>query len=110
MGLLSDGGVHSHYTHLYALVELGKRCGIDDICVHAFLDGRDTPPSSGIDYLAQLEERLEAIGAGRVATVIGRYYAMDRDNRWDRVHRAYRAMTLGEGEKAPLSAVAIEEA
>jgi 2,3-bisphosphoglycerate-independent phosphoglycerate mutase len=110
MGLLSDGGVHSHNTHLYALVELGKRCGIEDICVHAFLDGRDTPPTSGVDYLAQLEERLEAIGAGRIATVIGRYYVMDRDNRWDRVHRAYRAMTLGEGEKAPHSAVAIEEA
>lgn len=110
MGLLSDGGVHSHNTHLYALVELGKRFGIEDICVHAFLDGRDTPPTSGADYLAQLEERLKEIGAGRVATIIGRYYAMDRDNRWERVRRAYRAMTLGEGEKAPHSAAAIEQA
>jgi 2,3-bisphosphoglycerate-independent phosphoglycerate mutase len=110
MGLLSDGGVHSHNTHLYALVELGKRYGIDDICVHAFLDGRDTPPSSGAGYLAGLEDRLEAIGAGRVATVIGRYYAMDRDNRWERVRRAYAAMTVGEGEKAPGSAAAVEQA
>jgi 2,3-bisphosphoglycerate-independent phosphoglycerate mutase len=80
MGLLSDGGVHSHNTHLYALVELAKRRGIMDICIHAFLDGRDTPPKSGGDYLARLEERLGTIGVGRVATVMGRYFAMDRDN------------------------------
>jgi len=110
MGLLSDGGVHSHNTHLYALVEMGKRFGIDDICVHAFMDGRDTPPKSGIDYLAQLEEKLAEIGAGRIATVIGRYFAMDRDNRWDRVERAYRAMTEGEGKPASDAAEAIGDA
>jgi len=97
MGLLSDGGVHSHNTHLYALVEMAKRQGIQDVCVHAFLDGRDTPPKSGESYLQQLEEELRRIGLGKVATVTGRFYAMDRDNRWERVERTYRAMVLGEG-------------
>jgi len=107
MGLLSDGGVHSHNTHLYALVELAKRRGIKDVCIHAFLDGRDTPPKSGGDYLARLEERLGAIGVGRVATVIGRYFAMDRDNRWERVERAWRALTAGDGQIVASSAEAI---
>jgi 2,3-bisphosphoglycerate-independent phosphoglycerate mutase len=107
MGLLSDGGVHSHNTHLYALVELARRHEIKNVCIHAFLDGRDTPPKSGGDYLAQLEERLEAIGVGRVATVTGRYYAMDRDNRWERVERAWRALTAGEGQRVASSAEAI---
>jgi 2,3-bisphosphoglycerate-independent phosphoglycerate mutase len=107
MGLLSDGGVHSHNTHLYALIELAKHRGIKDVCIHAFLDGRDTPPKSGGDYLVRLEERLVTIGVGRVATVMGRYFAMDRDNRWDRVERAWRALTAGDGLIVASSAEAI---
>jgi len=110
MGLLSDGGVHSHNTHLYALVELAKREGIGDVCIHAFLDGRDTPPKSGAGYLSGLEDRLSALGLGRVATVMGRFFAMDRDQRWDRVERAYRAMTEGMGECCATSAAAIGSA
>jgi 2,3-bisphosphoglycerate-independent phosphoglycerate mutase len=110
MGLLSDGGVHSHIGHLYALLELAQRKGLEDVCVHAFLDGRDTPPRSGADYLRQLEEKIAELGVGRVATVMGRYYAMDRDNRWDRVERAYRAMTEGVGEQVSSSAEAIRQA
>jgi len=110
MGLLSDGGVHSHNTHLYALVELARRRQIADVCIHAFLDGRDTPPKSGGGYLTELEERLAALKCGRVATVMGRFYAMDRDNRWERVERAYRAMTAGEGVAASSSADAIHDA
>ena len=110
MGLLSDGGVHSHNTHIYALVDLARQRGLQDVCIHAFMDGRDTPPRSGVDYLAQLEERLRQIGIGRVATVIGRYYAMDRDNRWERVEKAYRAMTEGVGVPAGSSEEAIRGA
>ncbi len=110
MGLLSDGGVHSHIGHLYALLELAKRQGLEDVCVHAFLDGRDTPPRSGADYLQQLEGKISELGVGRVATVMGRYYAMDRDNRWDRVERAYRAMTEGVGESVSSSDEAIRQA
>jgi len=110
MGLLSDGGVHSHNTHLYALLELAKARGMTDVCVHALLDGRDTPPQSAIDYLAQLEDKIQQIGIGRVATICGRFYAMDRDNRWDRVERAYRALTEGIGVKAETSAAAIKDA
>ncbi len=110
MGLLSDGGVHSHNTHLYALLELARRQGLTDICVHALLDGRDTPPQSGAGYLAELEAKIKEIGVGRVATVCGRFYAMDRDNRWDRIERAYRAMTEGIGITAESSAAAIEGA
>ena len=110
MGLLSDGGVHSHNTHLYALVELAKAAGVGEVCIHAFLDGRDTPPQSGAGYLEELEARLAGMHCGRVATVIGRFYAMDRDQRWDRVRSAYRAMTLGEGESAASSAEAIAAA
>ncbi len=97
-GLLSDGGVHSHETHLYALLELAKREGLDDVFVHCLLDGRETPPKSGADYLARLEAKIAEIGCGRIATVMGRYYAMDRDNRWERVGKAYAAMVCGEGE------------
>ncbi|HEY3060366.1 MAG TPA: 2,3-bisphosphoglycerate-independent phosphoglycerate mutase [Chloroflexota bacterium] len=99
MGLLSDGGVHSHNTHLYALLELAKRQGLapDQVMVHAILDGRDTPPRSGASYLAQLEQQLAAIGVGRIGTVIGRYYSMDRDNRWERTNRAYQAYVSGSG-------------
>lgn len=99
-GLLSDGGVHSHNTHLYALLRLAKRNNISKVYVHAFLDGRDTPPASGKAYLAELEAEMEKIGVGKVASVMGRYYAMDRDKRWERVQLAYDAMVLGRGEAA----------
>ncbi len=99
-GLVSDGGVHSHNSHLYALLELAKRHGLENVYVHCFMDGRDTPPESGIDFIRALQEEMNRIGCGRIATVGGRYYAMDRDNNWDRVEKAYRAMTLGEGETA----------
>lgn len=108
-GLLSDGGVHSHNTHLYALLELARREGIKEVFVHCLLDGRDTPPKSGADYLAQLEAEIGRIGIGRIATVIGRYYAMDRDNRWDRVEKAYAAMVYGEGERFASAELAIEK-
>ena len=99
-GLLSDGGVHSHITHLYGLLELCKRQGIENVYVHAFLDGRDTPPASGKDYVAQLEAKMKEIGVGKIASLSGRYYAMDRDNRWDRVEKAYASLVYGEGETA----------
>lgn len=107
MGLLSDGGVHSHNAHLYALLEMAKRMGLEKVFVHCFMDGRDVPPSSGKDYVAELLKKLEEIGVGQVATVMGRYYAMDRDNRWERVEKAYAAMVYGEGEQAdcPLCAM-----
>ena len=98
-GLLSDGGVHSHDTHLYALIEMAKRQGVPEVYVHALLDGRDTPPQSGGEYLARLEAEIARLGHGKIATVIGRYYAMDRDNRWERVERAYRAIVQGEGKE-----------
>ncbi|MDH4008911.1 MAG: 2,3-bisphosphoglycerate-independent phosphoglycerate mutase, partial [Desulfuromonadales bacterium] len=109
MGLLSDGGVHSHNSHLYALIELAKRQGVE-VCIHTFMDGRDTPPQSGAGYLAQLETEIKRIQHGQVATVIGRYYAMDRDNRWDRVSRAWQAITLGQGHAVNSSAEAIATA
>ena len=108
-GLLSDGGVHSHNTHLYALLRLAKREGLQDVFVHCLMDGRDTPPKSGAEYLAQLEGEIDRIGVGRIATVIGRYYAMDRDNRWERVEKAYAAMVYGEGELFASAALAIEK-
>lgn len=98
MGLLSDGGVHSHNSHLYALVEMAKENGLDEVYIHAFMDGRDVPPTSGRDYLAECRDKLAEIGVGKIATVIGRYYAMDRDNRWERVEKAYAAMVYGEGK------------
>ena len=107
MGLLSDGGVHSHNTHLYALLEMAKRVGVEKVFVHCFMDGRDVLPSSGKDYVKELMDKLEEIGVGKIATVMGRYYAMDRDNRWERVEKAYAAMVYGEGEQAecPLCAM-----
>ncbi|MEY8508183.1 2,3-bisphosphoglycerate-independent phosphoglycerate mutase [Lachnospiraceae bacterium 42-17] len=99
-GLVSDGGVHSHNTHIYGLLELAKRQGIEKVYVHCFLDGRDTPPASGKEYVEELVAKMEEIGVGEVATVMGRYYAMDRDNRWERVEKAYRALVYGEGEQA----------
>ncbi|HIW84497.1 MAG TPA: 2,3-bisphosphoglycerate-independent phosphoglycerate mutase [Candidatus Dorea gallistercoris] len=100
MGLVSDGGVHSHIEHIFGLLELAKRQGIEKVYVHCFLDGRDTPPASGKEYVEQLEAKMKELGVGEVATVMGRYYAMDRDNRWDRVEKAYRALVYGEGEQA----------
>ena len=96
-GLLSDGGVHSHNTHLYGLLELAKRNGLEKVYVHAFLDGRDTPPASGKGFAEDLEAEMAKIGVGKIASVTGRYYAMDRDNNYDRVQLAYNALTKGEG-------------
>ncbi len=97
MGLLSDGGVHSHIDHILAMFDMAKAQGLTRVFFHAFLDGRDTPPSSALEYIGQLEKHLVAIGIGRIATVSGRYYAMDRDKRWERVQKAYEAMVMGEG-------------
>jgi 2,3-bisphosphoglycerate-independent phosphoglycerate mutase len=99
-GLLSDGGVHSHNTHLYGLLEMAKKNGLEKVFVHAFLDGRDTPPASAKDYVAELEAKMKEIGVGKIASLSGRYYAMDRDNNWDRVQKAYASLTTGEGVKA----------
>lgn len=104
MGLLSDGGVHSHNTHLYALLQMAKERGLKQVYVHCFLDGRDVPPTSGIDYVKELEDKIKKIGVGRIATVEGRYWAMDRDNLWDRVKKAYDAMVLGRGQATAQSA------
>ncbi len=106
-GLLSDGGVHSHNTHVYGLLELAKREGIQDVYVHCFLDGRDTAPTSGKGYMEELEKKMAEIGVGQIASVSGRYYAMDRDNRWDRVERAYRALVKGEGNCVPNAVEAV---
>ena len=108
-GLLSDGGVHSHNTHLYGLLELAKREGLDKVYVHCFLDGRDTPPTSGKDFVQQLSDEMKKIGVGEIASVMGRYYAMDRDNRWDRVELAYNAMVKGVGQKAACGVCAVEQ-
>ncbi|MGE5554595.1 MAG: 2,3-bisphosphoglycerate-independent phosphoglycerate mutase [Betaproteobacteria bacterium] len=97
MGLVSPGGVHSHSSHLYALLEMAKEQGLTQVFLHCFLDGRDVPPSSAREYLAELEAKCREFGVGRIATISGRYYAMDRDKRWDRVEKAYRAMVYGEG-------------
>ncbi len=107
-GLLSDGGVHSHNTHLYGLLELAKREGIENVYVHCFLDGRDTAPTSGKGFIGELEEKMTEIGVGKIASISGRYYAMDRDNRWDRVEKAYAALTEGKGETAESAVGAME--
>ena len=108
MGLLSDGGVHSHNTHLYGLLELAKRNGLEKVYVHCFLDGRDTPPASGKEFAEALAAEMEKIGVGKIASVMGRYYAMDRDNNYDRVKLAYDAMTKGEGLTAPCGICGIQ--
>jgi len=110
LGLLSDGGVHSHQEHVYALLQLAREQGVERVFVHAFLDGRDTPPRSGAGYLAALEAAAGEIGVGRVATVCGRFFAMDRDNRWDRVARAYLALVGREGQRAESPRHAVEAA
>lgn len=97
IGLVSDGGVHSHIEHVYGLLELAKKQGVEKVYVHCFLDGRDTPPASGKEYVAALESKMQELGVGAVASISGRYYAMDRDNRWDRVEKAYKALVKGEG-------------
>lgn len=99
-GLLSTGGVHSHLAHIFALLKLAKDNGLTNVYLHAFLDGRDTPPTSAKGFLAQVEDKMKEIGVGKVATISGRYYAMDRDNNWDRIEKAYNAITLGEGNTA----------
>ncbi len=109
MGLMSDGGVHSHNTHLYALLELAKRNGLEKVYVHCFLDGRDVPPTSGADYVQALEDEIAKIGVGKVASVMGRFYAMDRDNRWERVSQAYEAIALGKGEACDSAVDAIKK-
>ena len=108
MGLLSDGGVHSHIRHLFAILELAKRKDFEDVYVHCFLDGRDTPPASGESYILQLEEKMKEKGVGKIASISGRFYSMDRDKRWDRVEKAYKALVYGEGEKATSAISGIE--
>ena len=110
VGLLSDGGVHSHQRHLDALLKLAARRGVRRVWVHALTDGRDTAPTGGVKYLAALRGTLDTVGVGRVATVCGRYHAMDRDRRWDRTRRAYEAMTLGAGRRGPDARVLVEQA
>lgn len=110
LGLVSDGGVHSHISHIDALVQMAQQAGVKQICIHAFTDGRDTPPTSGRGFLADLEQCLERLGAGRIATVTGRYWAMDRDNRWARVERAYRALVEGVGTPVASALAAMEQA
>lgn len=109
MGLLSSGGVHSHNTHLYGLLELAKKKGLNKVYIHALLDGRDVPPSSAKDFMEELVAKTEEIGVGKVATLAGRYYGMDRDNNWDRVEKAYSAMVYGEGVQADCPVKAIED-
>ncbi len=107
-GLLSNGGVHSHTEHIFALLELAKRNDLQKVYVHGFMDGRDTPPSSGLDFVKELEAKITEIGVGQIATLSGRYYAMDRDSRWDRVEKAYNALVLGQGEMGE-SAISVME-
>ncbi|MGG1314257.1 2,3-bisphosphoglycerate-independent phosphoglycerate mutase [Cohnella laeviribosi] len=108
-GLLSDGGVHSHIAHLFALLDLAKKEQIEDVYIHAFLDGRDVAPDSAVRYLQQLQEKIAEVGVGKIATIQGRYYAMDRDKRWERVEKSYRAMVYGEGPTATDPVQAVKE-
>lgn len=110
LGLLSDGGVHSHVNHLHALLDMAKSRGVEQCVIHAILDGRDTPPSSGLGYVEALDKRLAETGYGAVGAVMGRFWCMDRDKRWDRVERAYKALTLGEGERAESATEAVRAA
>lgn len=110
IGLLSDGGVHSHITHLFALLDMAKEQGIERVYVHALLDGRDVPPANAREYIDSLETKLKELGAGAIATVMGRFYAMDRDKRWERVETAYNAMVFGEGQLATLASGAVARA
>ena len=109
MGLLSDGGVHSHITHLWALLNMAKNKGLENVYIHAFLDGRDVSPTSGVGFVAETVEKCREIGVGKIATVMGRYYAMDRDKRWDRVEQAYDAIVYGEGILNPVPVAAVKD-
>ena len=109
MGLLSDGGVHSHITHLFALLQMAREQGIEKVYVHCFLDGRDVPPTSGKHFVEQLQAKLQQLGVGQIATVMGRYYAMDRDKRWDRLQRAYDAMVCGPAPYEPAPAAEVQK-
>ena len=109
MGLLSDGGVHSHITHLFALLKMAKEQGLEKVYIHCFLDGRDVPPSSGKSYVEQLQAEIQKLGVGQIATVMGRYYALDRDKRWDRVQKAYDAIACGEGTFEADAAEAVQK-
>ena len=109
LGLLSDGGVHSHIRHLYGLLEMAKRRDFENVYVHCFLDGRDTPPASAEGYITQLEEKMKEKNVGKIASLSGRYYAMDRDKRWDRVKKCYDALVRGEGNRATSATIAIED-
>ena len=109
LGLLSDGGVHSHIRHLYGLLEMAKRRDFENVYVHCFLDGRDTPPASGEGYITQLEEKMREKGIGKIASISGRYYAMDRDKRWDRVKKCYDVLVNGKGNKSTSATIAIED-
>ena len=110
LGLLSDGGVHSHINHLFALLEMAKQQKVEKVFVHCFMDGRDTPPNSGREYVRQLQQKMRELGAGEIATLTGRYYAMDRDNRWERIEQAYRALVHGEAEtRSPDPVSALEK-
>src|SRR5271156_5264260 len=106
MGLLSDGGVHSHIHHLFALLEMAKQSGVQKVFVHCFMDGRDTPPHSGQNFVCQLQQKMRELGVGQIATLVGRYYAMDRDNRWERMELAYGALVHGEAETRSADPVA----
>lgn len=108
IGLVSPGGVHSHTDHLYQLIQMAKDCGVENVFVHALLDGRDVPPSSAVEYLETLEAKMKEIGAGKIASVMGRFYAMDRDNIWDRVEKAYSAIVYGEGIKTDDAVAAVK--
>lgn len=108
LGLLSDGGVHSHITHLFSLLKMAKQEGVREVFVHCFMDGRDTPPNSGAGFIEQLQKEMAELGVGKIATVVGRYYAMDRDKRWDRIELAFNAMVLGTGHKAKDSLAAVK--
>ena len=109
LGLVSDGGVHSHIRHLYGLLEMAKRRDFEDVYVHCFLDGRDTPPASGESYILKLQDKMKEKGIGKIATISGRFYAMDRDKRWQRIEKCYNAMVNGEGNKASSAIKAIED-
>ena len=109
LGLLSDGGVHSHQDHLYGLLELAKKMDFNDVFVHCFLDGRDTPPQSAKEYVEALENKMKEIGVGKIATLSGRFYAMDRDKRWNRVEEAYKALVRGEGAEAASAVDAVQK-
>ena len=109
IGLCSDGGVHSHLEHLYGLLEMARKKGLERVFCHALTDGRDTSPTGGVEYIRQLEKKMSGIGVGKIATVIGRYYAMDRDNRWERVERAYNALVNGEGRRCSSPTAGLEK-